>query len=54
MASAFDDDKEYELTELGRQFVFYTMNELVLRLAATSTKQPNEEANMSEGAPPHP
>jgi hypothetical protein len=25
--SAFDDDKEYELTELGKQFVHYTMNE---------------------------
>jgi hypothetical protein len=33
MASAFDDDKDYELTELGKQFVRYTMNELVPRLA---------------------
>lgn len=31
--SAFDDDKEYELTELGKQFVHYTMNEIVPRLA---------------------
>jgi len=32
--SAFDDDKEYELTELGSQFVRYTMNEVVPRLEA--------------------
>jgi hypothetical protein len=30
--SAFDDDKQYELTELGQWFVHYTMNELVPRL----------------------
>ena len=34
MTSAFDDDKEYELTELGRWFVHYTMNEIVPRIAA--------------------
>lgn len=34
MASAFDDDKEYELTELGKQFVHYTMNEIVPRIGA--------------------
>lgn len=32
MTSAFDDDKEYVLTELGRQFVHYTMNEVVLKI----------------------
>ncbi len=36
--SAFDDDKQYELTELGRWFVHYTMNELVPRLTAKSDK----------------
>jgi hypothetical protein len=30
--SAFDDEKQYELTELGRWFVHYTMNELVPKL----------------------
>lgn len=30
--SAFDDEKEYELTELGKQFVHYTMNEVVPRI----------------------
>ena len=34
--SAFDDDKQYELTGLGRWFVHYTMNELVPRLAAST------------------
>jgi hypothetical protein len=28
MKSAFDDQEPYELTELGRQFVHYTMDEL--------------------------
>jgi hypothetical protein len=32
MASAFDDDKEYELTELGRQFVHYTMTDIVRKV----------------------
>jgi hypothetical protein len=32
MKSAFDDTEEYELTELGRQFVHYTMNEVVPRI----------------------
>lgn len=32
--SAFDDEKPYVLTELGRQFVHYTMNEIVPRIAA--------------------
>ena len=32
--SAFDDGKGHELTELGRWFVHYTMNELVPKLAA--------------------
>ena len=30
--SAFDDQESYGLTELGQQFVHYTMNELVPRL----------------------
>ena len=32
--SAFDDNKQYELTELGKQFVHYTMNEIVTKLEA--------------------
>jgi hypothetical protein len=36
MTSAFEDDKEYELTELGKQFVHYTMNEIVPKLASPS------------------
>jgi len=36
MASAFDDDKPYELTELGSQFVHYVLNEVVPRLGPQS------------------
>lgn len=36
MTSAFDDDKEYVLTELGKQFVHYTMNEIVPKIGAPS------------------
>lgn len=32
MASAFDDDKPYELTELGSQFIHRVLNEVVPRL----------------------
>ena len=32
MESAFEDSKPYVLTELGKQFVHYTMNEVVSRL----------------------
>lgn len=32
MKSAFDDQEPYELTELGKQFVHYTMNDLVTRV----------------------
>ena len=32
MESAFEDSKSYVLTELGKQFVHYTMNEVVARL----------------------
>lgn len=34
LKSAFDDEKPYELTELGRQFVHYTMNEIVPKLGS--------------------
>ena len=45
LGSAFDDEKQYELTELGKQFVHYTMNEIVPRIAA---------AAQSGGAPTEP
>ncbi|MFC1590276.1 hypothetical protein ACFL42_02140 [Candidatus Omnitrophota bacterium] len=38
MTSAFDDEKEYELTELGRWFVHYTMNEMVPKIAHKDTR----------------
>src|ERR1035441_23289 len=34
LESPFEDTKQYVLTELGRQFVSYTMNEMVSRLKA--------------------
>lgn len=37
MESAFEDSKPYVLTELGKQFVHYTMNELVPRLGNEGT-----------------
>jgi len=40
MESAFEDSKQYVLTELGTQFVHYTMNELVRRLEGTQTPKP--------------
>ncbi len=40
--SAFDDEKPYELTELGKWFVHYTMNEIVPRIThTTDDKQSN-------------
>lgn len=33
MTSAFDDEKEYELTELGKKFVHYTMTETVTKIS---------------------
>lgn len=33
MESAFEETKPYVLTELGKQFVHYTMNEVVMRVA---------------------
>jgi len=37
MKSAFDDREQYELTELGKQFVRYTMDDLVPQLAGGPT-----------------
>jgi len=36
LTSAFDDEKAYELTELGTQFVRYTMEGVMPRIGATS------------------
>lgn len=35
LTSAFDDEDQYELTELGQQFVHYAMTELTPRIAYT-------------------
>ena len=34
MKSAFDDKEAYVLTEMGKQFVHYTMNDVVIRITA--------------------
>ena len=52
MASAFDDEEEYELTELGKQLVHYTMNEIVPRIAASSTEKRAPAADTSDDYPP--
>lgn len=38
MKSAFDDEETYELTELGKQFVRYTMDEVMPRIAAPKSE----------------
>ena len=40
MESAFEDSKPYVLTELGKQFVHYAMNELVPRIGTTQAGAP--------------
>lgn len=37
MESAFEDSKQYLLTELGKQFVHYTMNEVVRRIGPSGS-----------------
>ena len=41
MESSFEDTKEYVLTELGKQFVHYTMNEVVPRIAEQNQASSN-------------
>ena len=46
LTSAFDDDKSYELTELGTQFVRYTMEDVMPKLGSASgipTHEPRTE-----------
>jgi hypothetical protein len=46
MESAFEDTKQYLLTELGKQFVHYTMNEVVTRVGSGG---PAREADAPTG-----
>jgi len=41
--SAFDRNERYELTELGRQFVHYAMNELAPRLTFDEGDEPSKK-----------
>jgi len=47
MESAFEDTKPYVLTELGKQFVHYTMNEVVARLEEGSLQQASDAPERS-------
>jgi len=48
MESAFEESKPYVLTELGRQFVHYTMTDAVPRIAAAEAGSPGEQAERPE------
>jgi hypothetical protein len=50
MKSAFDDTEEYFLTDLGKQFVHYVMNEIVPRIEFTGF----EEASRKGDGKAHP
>lgn len=43
MKSAFDDVEEYVLTDLGRNFVHYALNEVVPKLASAVSTPPSRE-----------
>jgi hypothetical protein len=47
MKSAFDEEEEYDLTELGKQFVRYTMDEVMPRIAAPAPD--NQSTNTASG-----
>jgi len=47
LTSAFDDDKPYELTELGTQFVRYTVEWVMPRIGAPSSGPQAESGNES-------
>jgi len=47
LKSAFDDEEEYELTELGKQFVRYTMDEVMPRIAAPPTENGDRQNDQS-------
>ena len=49
--TAFDDEKQHELTELGKQFVHYTMNEIVPRISAAAHAGGAAEAPVADSGP---
>jgi hypothetical protein len=48
MESAFEETKPYVLTELGRQFVHYTMNEVVKRIESPLGGTPGGSGDISD------
>jgi hypothetical protein len=54
MTSAFDDEKRYELTELGKQFVRYTMEGVMPLIGGTPTPaSPDAPKKAAEEVPPN-
>jgi len=45
MKSAFDDKEAYVLTEMGKQFVHYTMNDVVTRVGAGQQDEPENPSS---------
>ena len=43
LTSAFEDEKQYELTELGKQFVHYTMTEVIQKITSDATPPSGSE-----------
>jgi hypothetical protein len=48
MESAFEDTKQYVLTEIGSQFVHYMMTELVGRLNSGQRKQKSDSLDFTD------
>jgi hypothetical protein len=52
MKSAFDDKEAYVLTEMGKQFVHYTMNDVVMRVGPGEVSgHATASASQSTGMP---
>lgn len=49
--SAFDSVKQYELTELGKQFVHYTMSEYTVKLGAGTEESANPQRDVKPPTP---
>jgi hypothetical protein len=48
LESAFEDTKPHVLTELGKQFVHYTMNEVVTRITEPDSDEPDPTGRSEE------
>jgi len=48
LESAFEDTKPHVLTEIGKQFVHYTMNEVVTRITGPDSDEPDQTGPSEE------